>query len=82
MSVNMLILMIAIVVVCIKQIYFVNNRVDLNTHTQVQNKDLNTQTQSQSKDLNNQTKILSNKIVTEPIELENIEPIYNESNDY
>ena len=36
MSVNMLILMIAIVVICIKQIYFVNNNVDLRNQTQIQ----------------------------------------------
>ena len=77
MSINMLILVTAIVVICIKQIYFVSHKVDLNTNNQMQNIELKTH----GKDLNDQS-ITQNKDISGQNKLNNSDPIYNETDVY
>ena len=74
MSINILVLVTAIVVICIKQIYFVNHKVDPNTNNQTNNielktlsRDINDQPTAKDKDSSNQDKA------------NNTEPIYNET---
>ena len=74
MSINILVLVIAIVVICIKQVYFVNHKVETNSNNQTEsielkpiNKDNNIQPTVNDEDIVNQDKAV------------NTDPIYNQT---
>ena len=74
MSINVLVLVIAIVVICIKQIYFVNHKVEANSNNQTKNIEL----KPISKDNNNQPTVNDEDSVNQDKAV-NTEPIYNQT---
>ena len=77
MTINMLILVTVVVVICIKQVYVVSHKVDLNSKNQMQNIEL----KNLEKNLNDQP-ITQNTVNSGQNTLINSDPIYQETDVY